>query len=96
MDGVGHQRHFEYTVGTSGLAPTPDIVAASQRDGPGAYLDGACRLNNSGSLAKFVAMRRASSPVSRLVAERRTPTACPELMLWAAPPPAREHGYGRR
>ena len=31
------------------------------------------------------------------VAERRTPTVCPELMLWAAPPPAREcHGYGRR
>ncbi len=53
--------------------------------------------SSSGSLAKFAAMRRASSLVSRLVAERRTPTICPELILWAAPPPAREcHGYGRR
>jgi hypothetical protein len=43
-----------------------------------------CGKAKSGSLAKFAAMRLASSLVSRLVAERRTPTVCPELMLWAA------------
>jgi hypothetical protein len=48
--------------------PTEIVANVMQRANPGAFYE---RRSSSGSLAKFAALRRASSRVSRLVAERR-------------------------
>jgi hypothetical protein len=53
------------------FGPETGHIAASQRDGSGAYRDGAGRRSNSGSLAKFAAILRASSLVRRLKTARQ-------------------------
>jgi hypothetical protein len=55
----------------SACPPIATKIAASQRDGSGTYLDGGDRRSSSGSLAKLTAIRRASSLVSSLAADRR-------------------------
>jgi hypothetical protein len=52
------------------FSPKTGHVAASQRDASGTNLDWVGRRSSFGSLAKLVAIRRASSLASRLVAER--------------------------
>jgi hypothetical protein len=61
------QRYFRYW----GLKPTFRANCCVWQQPRHASLIGGVRRSSSGSLAKFAAMRRASSRVSRLVAERR-------------------------
>jgi hypothetical protein len=62
MSALGQKRTFECVRGMSALPPKADIGT-----GPAYYL----RRTNSGSLAIFAAIRRASSLVSNLAADRR-------------------------